>query len=188
MIRNIIIYLIFSSLLSCNQNKNKTVDFKNKVQPSVIDTTKQYANKTSVILEEKTKNEVSLDTLIPIEIVKEQSKDVYKKYGLEFTGNCYACDLAEFRIENKKITIRNVCNATEYIDFAILDVKNTEKRIEIKTEKYNFIFTRVENEPIFKLEITNYDIKNKNLRISKFYTFNKNLMRFEIHDCGDFDG
>jgi len=188
MIRNIIIFLTLYSLLSCQQNGNKAANLKNKIQTFSIDTIKQNIDNTNNIILEKTNTKVSLDTLIPIEILKEQSKNVYKKYGLEFTGNCYACDLAEFRIENKKVIIYNVCDANEYVSFNILELKNTAKRIEIKTEKCNFTFLRVEYEPIFKLKIINYNIINKHLRISKFYTFKENLKLFESHDCGDFEG
>jgi len=187
MIKSAIIFFILSSLLNCKQNEN-TDNLKNKIQTFSIDTIKQNTDKTNNIILEKINTEISLDTLIPIKILKEHSSNVYKKYGLEFTGNCYACDLAEFRIENKKVIIYNVCDANKSLNFNILEIKNTEKVIKIKTKKYNFIFLRVEDEPIFKLEITNYDINNKDLRISKFYTFKDHLTMFETHDCGDFDG
>ncbi|WP_415776984.1 hypothetical protein, partial [Flavobacterium gelidilacus] len=168
--------------------ENSANGIKNVIQDSKIDTTESnYKITETDILDEKY-SKVNLDTLIPIEILNKDSKDVYKKYGLEFTGNCYACDLAEFRIENKEIIISNVCDLNEYLKYDILNLKNSEKRIEIKTKKYKFIFTRVENEPIFKLQIINYDIKNKKLRISEYYTFKESLLKFETHDCGDFDG
>lgn len=188
MIRSIVFYLILCSLLSCKQNKNNANNIKIINHDSKNDTTELNYKITDTDILEKKYFKVNSDTLIPIEIQNENSKDVYKKYGLEFTGNCYACDLAEFRIENKKIIISNVCDLNEYLNFDIQEIKNSEKRIEIKTKKYKFIFTRVENEPIFKLQIINFDIKNEKLRISEYYTFKENLLKFETHDCGDFDG
>ena len=131
---------------------------------------------------------MNLDTLIPIKILNLKSKNIYTKYGLEFTGNCYSCDLAQFRIENHKVIISNVCDSQNELSFKIVKLINTEKKIEIETESYDFIFLKIEEEPIFRLEIINYDIQNKDLIISECFTFKKELMKFEIHDCGDFDG
>ena len=188
MIRTILFYLILYSLLSCKQSKSKENNTNALNQNSKNFTVELSDEITDTVTSDAEYYKVSFDTLIPIEMLNKESESVYTKYGLEFTGNCYACDLAEFRIENKKFTISNVCDLNEYLNFDIQEIKNTEKRIEITTKKYNFIFTRVEDESIFKLQITNYDIKNKNLRISEYYTFKENLMQFETHDCGDFDG
>ncbi|OBX22259.1 MULTISPECIES: hypothetical protein [Bizionia] len=188
MTRRFIFFLTLSIILSCKQNKNNTDTIKSRIHSTKIDTLKSNNHNTAKIILETKKAEISLDTLIPIEILKKQSTNVYKKYGLEFTGNCYDCDLAEFRIENGKVFIYNVCDINEYLIFDILELKNQEKSIEIKTKKFTLLFSRVEKEPIFKLDIINYDFNKRSLRISEFYTFKENLMKFETHDCGDFDG
>ncbi len=147
--------------------------------------------KTISISKKKT-SEISqiqnFDTLIPIEIVNKKSKNVYKKYGLEFTGNCYACDLAEFKIKKNAISIINVCNIQNIINLPIVNQKSDENQIIIETKTYKFIFKKIETEPIYKLEIVNGKFDKKNLRISQYYTFKKNLPKFEVHDCGDFQG
>jgi len=96
--------------------------------------------------------------------------------------------LAQISIENHRIFITNVCDDKTVSILEIKKLINTKNKIEINTENYNFTFLRVEDEPIYKLEITNYDVINKDLRISEYYTLKKDLIKFDVHDCGDFDG
>jgi hypothetical protein len=186
MSKYIILFILSTLILSCKQDKD-TGNLK-KIQYFKIDTVLPNVGNTKNITLEARENKISLDTLIPIEISEIQSKNVYEKYGLDFTGNCYACDLAEFVIEDGKIVISNVCDPNEYSKYDILELINEEKKIEIKTERYSFIFLRIEDEPVFKLKLSNYDINNSALRMSDFYTFKKNLIKFEADPCGDFDG
>lgn len=174
--------------MSCKQDKDNIGEFKNKDHHFEIDTSVPNVRKMKNITLESRQNEISLDTLIPIEIYKKQSENVYEKYGLDFTGNCYACDLAEFIIEDGNIVISNVCDPNEHLKYPILELVNEEKKIEIKTDSYSFIFLRIEDEPIFQLVPLNYDITNSALRMSEFYTFKKNMTNFGTDVCGDFDG
>ena len=187
MSKYIILFILFPLILSCKQDKDNTGNFKKNQYYKIDAVVPNVGNMKNITLEAR-ENKISLDTLIPIEISEKQSKNVYEKYGLDFTGNCYACDLAEFVIEDGKIVISNVCDPREYSKYDILELINKEKKIEIKTERYSFIFLRIEDEPIFKLKISNYDINNSALRMSDFYTFKKNLIKFETDVCGDFDG
>jgi len=189
MTKSIILSLILISFLNCkqkneNNEKNNTFKIESKEKDSLEVTTNKVTNNTIEIRNSKTK----LDTLIPIEILNAKTKNVYKKYGLEFSGNCYACDLAQISIENHRIFITNVCDDKTVSILEIKKLINTKNKIEINTENYNFTFLRVEDEPIYKLEITNYDVINKDLRISEYYTLKKDLIKFDVHDCGDFDG
>ena len=57
---------------------------------------------------------------------------MFIKYGLEFTGNCYACDLTQFRIEDGEIIISNVCEINKYSKYDILELIIKEKKLKLK--------------------------------------------------------
>ena len=64
--------------MSCKQNNDNTGNVKNRIQYLKIDTVKPNVENTKNITLETQKSEISLDTLIPIEVLKKQSKNVYK--------------------------------------------------------------------------------------------------------------
>lgn len=53
---------------------------------------------------------LKLDTLVPLTIVKEESKNVYEKFGIDFSGYCYACDAADLVLSNEQIQLINTCD------------------------------------------------------------------------------
>lgn len=128
------------------------------------------------------------DTLISLEILNEKSTNIYEKFGMEFSGNCYACDLAEIKIAKDKIWFTNVCDAQNNINISITNLKVIDNIIALKTKNYTFVFTQINAEPIYSLEILNGNFEKKNFRISKYFTFKKSLPKFNVHDCGDFQG
>lgn len=171
-------------LFGCSQNPKEKIEIEKS--NSTAETGKNIEEK-NVNPEYKT-NTIEQLNLIPIDTVDSKNKDIYKKYGIEFSGNCYECDLAEFSITEKTIKLTNVCDAKQNQAFEIVKITNTESKIEINTKQNDFIFTEIENAPIYELKITGKDIKTKNFRISKYYTLKKLLKKFEQHDCGDFEG
>lgn len=191
MIKNIVLGLILISFLNCKLQNKKEANSKlstPKIEKLKRDTLITTAGKTNKNNRPKIqKNKVELATLIPIEILNTKEKDVYKKYGLAFSGNCYNCDLAKFRIENHSVFITNVCDAETELNFEIINLFTTRNKIEINTKNYSFQFLRIANDPVYELKIINSDLKNKDLLISKYFTLKKDLVKFEVHDCGDFD-
>ena len=151
-------------------------------------TTKSEKNIVAENVNINSENNFEPLNLIPIDIVDSKNKDIYKKYGIEFSGNCYECDLAEFSINEKSIKLTNVCDTEQNQIFEIIKITNTKSKIEIKTKQNNFVFTEIDKVPIYELKIIPKGIKTKNLRISKYYTLKKLLKKFEQHDCGDFEG
>ena len=188
----IILFLILISFLNCKKSEiipKKTESLSNKeVEIKLNDTTELKNEKSKSEISEIQNNEIYNDTLIPIQIQNEKSENIYQKYGLEFTGNCYACDLAEFKIEKNKISIHNVCDIENKMNLEIVKAEQSDKQIKIETKNCKFIFIKIHNEPIYKLKIINGTIEKKNLRISEYYTISKSLSKFEVHDCGDFQG
>lgn len=126
--------------------------------------------------------------LYPVEKLKPGSKNVYEKYGIEFSGVCYACDLAEIKINPQAIEFINVCD-----DKAITRIpgfKYTIEEHQLIAEKDGEVltFTRVDAAPVYALEIKGKSFSFDNKRIIKYYVPKKIIGKFEQHDCGDFQG
>jgi hypothetical protein len=182
--RNIITVIVITfTLCSCNQNAKqefkKIVPIKNN-EKTIAKTT--INNKIGAIKIEE------LNELIPIDTVDSKSKNIYKRYGLEFSGNCYACDLADLSITEKSIKLTNVCDEKQNKTYEVIKITNIDNGIELKTKQNDFIFTKIDKAPIYELKIIGNEIKNNSLRISKYFTLKKILNKFEQHDCGDFEG
>ena len=133
-------------------------------------------------------NLAEYNKLVPVEIKKPGSKDIFKKYGIEFSGNCYACDLAVFRLNKKNFDIVNLCDKDDIYRLSDFNYEKKADTLKITTPGTNFIFIKIENEPIYQLKIEGKKPKLKNKRFSEFYTTENLLQKFEEHDCGDFGG
>lgn len=144
--------------------------------------------KKSIPEEEPTINLSEYSKLTPIEIKDAKQKDVFKKYGIKFGGVCYSCDLAIFEITKKSFEIVELCDEKNIYNYKDLSYEKTGNSLKIKTPESTFIFTKVENEPIYRLKIEGQKPEFKNMRISEFYTQESLLEKFEEHDCGDFQG
>lgn len=126
--------------------------------------------------------------LAPIELKESKSKNVFKKYGIEFSGNCYSCDLATFKINKKNFDIVNICDENDFERFKDFKYEKSGNILKIIISETTFIFTKVENEPIYQLTFEGKKPDLKNKRISEFYTPENLIEKFEEHDCGDFEG
>jgi len=126
--------------------------------------------------------------LAPIELKDSKNKNVFKKYGTEFSGNCYACDLAVFKINKKSFDIINVCDENDLQTFKDFKHEKSGNSLKVITSETTFIFTKVESEPIYKLTFEGKKPELKNKRISEFYTPKNLIEKSEEHDCGDFQG
>jgi hypothetical protein len=126
--------------------------------------------------------------LSPVKILNPKSSNVYEKYGIEFEGNCYNCDLASIRINKKNFDLVNVCDKADYYRNEDFSYAVRSNGLTIKTGKNEFIFTRIDKAPVYELKILGDPISLKKKRISKFYTPAKELKKFKQHDCGEFDG
>lgn len=173
-------------LLGCKDNpKDELKNTPEKINVPIIG---KPMVKTSEINDNELIKIDQLSALIPIDTVNSKSKNVYEKFGLEFTGNCYACDLAALSINTKTITLTNVCDKDHNQVLEVEQIETTENGLKIQTKQLNFIFNQIDKAPVYELKIIGNRIKTENLRISKYYTLEKNLKKFEQHDCGDFEG
>lgn len=58
----------------------------------------------------------------------------------------------------------------------------------LESEGYQFVFSRMGNTPVYKLNVGGKTFNNPELRLNTYFTTPKELPKFEVHDCGDFQG
>lgn len=173
----ILILLIFTLLMSCNKNQNQPEEPKETKQQ--ISTPKNVVNTNGL---------EDFSELVPLTILDATSQDVYEKYGIEFSGNCYDCDLAKININKKYFDFINVCDDENVQRFKIISYSNDNKILKIKTEEHEFLLTKIEDTPIYKLTINGKELALENKRIAVYFTQSKIINKFKEHDCGDFQG
>jgi len=179
--------VVFITLaFSCNKNNKETIE--NSTTNSENKTELKSVEKLTTEIEEQSINLSEYGNLTPIEIKDSKQKDVFKKYGIEFGGVCYSCDLAIFKINKKSFDIVELCDEKNFHSYKDFSYQKTGNSLKITTPESTFIFTKVENEPIYKLKIEGQKPEFKNMRISEFYTQESLIEKFEEHDCGDFQG
>lgn len=135
-----------------------------------------------------TVEELTADTLVPIAVLKQKSKKFSEKYGLDFQGNCYDCDLANLKISRQKLVFTNVCDATQSVALKVLFVKHISNQLIIGTPNSRWIFAKMEKEGVYQLKVEGSRITKVGFRTSIFFTSKKKLHQFKVHDCGDFQG
>lgn len=144
---------------SCSKDNKETIE--NPVTNSDNKTELKAAEKTNS-KEEPTINLSEYSKLTPIEIKDSKQKDVFKKYGIEFGGVCYSCDLAIFKINKKSFDIVELCNEKNVNSYKDFSYEKKGNSLKIKTPESTFIFTQVENEPIYRKKLK---VKNLNSKI-----------------------
>lgn len=185
--KTLLLYLLAISFttFSCKPDHKETVKQK-KVSQKISEP------KTAEKSNEENKNQDEglflYGELAPIELKDSKSTDVFKKYGIEFSGNCYSCDLAVFKINKKNLDLVSICDKNDFKRFKEFSYERSGNTFKIRTAETTFIFTKVENEPIYQLIIEGKKPDLKNKRIVEFYTPENLIEKFEEHNCGDFQG
>lgn len=179
----ILIILVFSR---CKQMPEQS--FKEMAKKDTVITHAEKSEKPVIAGNEINEKAESPMHLVPIDTVDSKNKDVFKRYGIEFDGNCYTCDLAELFINDKMIQLTNVCDEKRNKSFDIITITKSGNRIEIKTAQNDFVFTEIDKAPVYELKITGNGTQIEMLRLSAYYTLKKILKKFEEHNCGDFQG
>ena len=157
-----------------------------KDEPSNQATTKEAVAKAFASTASLKK--ISSELLIPMEIVEPSAKTVTTKYGLEFGGNCYACDVANILIDGEMITLMNACDLHSQVSYTIEAVEEKGKQISVRTQSHTFVFEQVEDYPVYSLKVIGDEIDESMFREGSFYTLRSLLSTFDVHDCGDFEG
>ncbi|WP_426478541.1 hypothetical protein ACP3T3_03495 [Chryseobacterium sp. CBSDS_008] len=126
--------------------------------------------------------------LVPIDLLDSKSTNVYEKYGIEFSGNCYSCDLAGLSITKDKMIWTNICDEKDTFKIDVFSCFTEGNKTIIKTSERKYILTQIDKAPVYELLIEGEKLKLNNKRISRYFTTKKTLPLFKEHDCGDFEG
>jgi len=126
--------------------------------------------------------------LVALELTDSIQTDVFKKYGMAFSGNCYSCDIAHLQISGRQLTFINACEAKQRFTFRIESYVQNDREIRLDTKDSKLVFSKIADAPVYVLKVSGQTIERANLLLGKFYTFQDRLPKFEIHDCGDFQG
>ncbi|WP_026038944.1 hypothetical protein [Myroides injenensis] len=167
------VVLVMAVFFGCKEKREEVIEEINNIENTV--------NSKSIEV-------LTSELLLPLEIVKEGSEDVLTKYGLDFSGNCYACDVANLLIDGEMITLMNACDIQTQLSFKILSIEENENKIIVKTPINEFMFIRINELPLYELHYKGEPLDHELYRLGSFYTIKSKLASFEVHDCGDFEG
>ncbi len=173
-----------SLISACSENKQTEKENEDKPESVLKSAEKPSSDKPESV----DFNRLKLDTLIALTIVKEESKNVYEKFGIDFNGYCYACDAADVVLNNEQVQLINTCDPEVKRTFRIQKKNLTKDGFTLESEGYRFVFSRMNNTPVYQLKLLGKPFNNPELRLNSYFTTPKALPKFEIHDCGDFQG
>ncbi len=185
--KNVIIScsVVIALLASCSPAADKKLDKTDSLRTKA-DTITTSASEKNITANSELPSDFS--DLIPIDVLDSKSNNVYEKYGIEFSGNCYSCDLASLSVTKNKIIWTNVCDENDSFEINNLSFSNEENKTIIKTSERTYILAKIDKAPVYELVIEGEKLELKNKRISKYFTIKKALPLFKEHDCGDFEG
>lgn len=173
-------------LASCSPTTEKKVIKTDAADSKKADTTAAHIPAKNTI--SKPVMPTDFSELVPIDVLNSKSTNVYDKYGIEFSGNCYSCDLASLSISKDKIVWTNVCDEKDTFTMDDFSFSNEGNKTIIKTSERTYIITQLDKAPVYELIIEGKKLELKNKRVSKYFTTPKALPLFTEHDCGDFEG
>ncbi|WP_160137712.1 hypothetical protein [Chryseobacterium sp. c4a] len=177
--------VVLMMLASCSPGTEKKVNKADSIAVKADTVSKRTSEKNAV-----TKVELSSDlsSLVPIDVLDTKSTNVYDKYGVEFSGNCYSCDLASLSVTKDKIKWSNVCDEKDTFEIKDFSFSGEGNKIILKTPERTYILTQIDKAPIYELVVEGQKLELTNKRLSKYFTTKKALPLFKEHDCGDFEG
>lgn len=185
--KNVIIScsVVIALLASCSPATDKKVDKTASLKTKANTITTSASEKNSTANSELPSD---FSDLIPIDVLDSKSNNVYGKYGIEFSGNCYSCDLASLSITKNKMIWTNICDENDTFEINDLLFSNQGNKTIIKTSERTYTLAKIDKAPVYELIIEGEKLELKNKRISKYFTIEKALPLFKEHDCGDFEG
>lgn len=172
-------------LASCSPSTGKKVD-KADSTAAKTDTVSQITLQKTVI--PKTDVPADLSALVPIDVLNTKSTNVFEKYGIEFSGNCYSCDLASLSVTNNKMVWANVCDEKDTFEISDFSVSSEGNKTILKTSDRTYIVTQIDKAPVYELTVEGKKLELNNKRPAKYFTTKKALSLFKEHDCGGFEG
>ncbi|PKF76019.1 hypothetical protein [Chryseobacterium sp. PMSZPI] len=173
-------------LVSCSPATEKRADKADSTVAKKADTVVTHIPAKNTISKAEIPDDLS--ALVPIDILNSKSTHVYEKYGIEFSGNCYSCDLAGLSITKDKMVWTNVCDEKDTFKLNGFSFSTEGNKTILKTPERTYIITQIDKAPVYELIIEGEKLELNNKRISRYFTTPKALPLFTEHDCGDFEG
>ncbi|WP_347217490.1 hypothetical protein [Chryseobacterium sp.] len=172
-------------LTSCSPATEKKVNATDSIAAKTDTVAKLVPEKKMI-----SKIEVPGDfsALVPIDVLDIKKQNVYEKYGIEFSGNCYSCDLASLSVSKDKIVWTNICDEKDFFEMNDFSISGEGNKIILKTSERTYILTQIDKAPIYELAVEGKKLELNNKRIAKYFTTKKALSLFKEHECGEFEG
>ncbi|MDR2919823.1 MAG: hypothetical protein LBV72_10725 [Tannerella sp.] len=134
-----------------------------------------------------------------LEISCEECTDPYTKYSFAFDANCYSCNGIDISVTDSVVYLIGYFNEALLSKAFRIEKKETAVKdaIVITVKDATFIFNKVDKAEIYKLviegdlkfEADDPMVKDYFLQLQDFYYApRRELHKFAIYDCGDFDG
>lgn len=186
--KNIIISfsVVIALLASCSPSAEKKVNKTDSAETKKADTAAVLTPTKKTVSNPELPGDFS--ALVPIDVLNSKSTNVYEKYGIEFSGNCYSCDLASLSVTKNKIVWTNVCDEKDIFEINDFSFSNVGNKTILKTPERTYILTQIDKAPVYELVMEGQKLELNNKRISRYFTTQKALPLFKEHDCGDFEG
>lgn len=185
--KNVIINfsVVIALLASCSPATEKKANKVDSIEAKVNTLPIPDSGKNNI-----SKSDVPTDfsALIPIDVLDSKRTNVYEKYGIEFSGNCYSCDLASLSITKDKMIWTNVCDEKDTFEIDDFSFSNEGNKTILKTSERTYVITQIDKAPVYELVVEGQKLKLNNKRVSRYFTTKKALSLFKEHDCGDFEG
>lgn len=172
-------------LASCSPATDKKVNKVDSVSAKATHISKPAPVKNTM---PETEIPGDFSTLVPIDVLNSKSTNVYEKYGIEFSGNCYSCDLTSLSITKKEIRWANVCDEKDIFEIHDFSYSIEGNKTIFKTPERTYILTKIDKAPVYELVIEGQRLEMKGKRISTYFTTPIALELFTEHDCGNFEG
>lgn len=172
-------------LVSCSPATEKKAEKTDAVTEAADIVSKSAPEKKTI-----SKAEIPADfsALVPIDVLDTKSTDAYQKYGIEFSGNCYSCDLAGVSITKDKMIWTNICDEKDAFEVNGFTVSGEDHKIILKTSERTYILARIDKAPVYELTIEGQKLDLNNKRVARYFTTKKALPLFKEHECGEFEG
>jgi hypothetical protein len=175
--------LVTALFTACNEHNGTTPPTTQKDTTKTI-VANSHADTTITVFD----NLGDYANLVPLEMKDSAAKNVYEKFGLEFSGNCYECDLAKININKKSFDLINVCDEHNVYRKEGFSYTCTPKILKVTIGKSEFIFTKIDEAPVYELQINGDKFSLKGKRLARYFTPQQKMKKFKEHDCGDFQG
>lgn len=194
----LIILLLFISCKITTKQDADVVQEKKEIQSVNVEGNNHNDTEedTSESIENVKKLEFDIKEVLSEDMIglslDEEEKEVLKKYTYDVSGACYSCDIANVKFNHKEVILTNVCEDSEKRVFKIESIVKKEKTYEIlfiqENQKVKLFITKVEEVPIYSVQLDASFQEIDNFQINKFYMIKRDLKKLETHDCGEFEG